>query len=141
MIKIPITGVSAVVQQDQQHPGSAGMQVQSPARHSVLRIWHCHSCSLGCNCYSNLTPSPGIPYATEQPKRKKKSLLTSLAVIEHLTTSGGDGHERLHEINLHRTLHTYAHILRTHTGICITSEIGWFVPMSISWPRYSAIFI
>ena len=36
-------------------------------RHSGLRIWHCSTCGVGCNCGSD----PGIPYATRQPKKKK----------------------------------------------------------------------
>ena len=34
-------GVPAAVQQDQQHLGNTGMQVQSLAGHSGLRIQHC----------------------------------------------------------------------------------------------------
>ena len=40
----------AVVQQDWQSLGSPGMWVQSPAQHSGLRIWCCHSFSLGQDC-------------------------------------------------------------------------------------------
>ena len=43
-----------------------------PAQHSELRIWHCCSCSIGCNCSSDLIPSPGTPYAVGQPKKEKK---------------------------------------------------------------------
>ena len=31
--------------------------------HSELRIWCCHSCSIGRNCGSGLIPGPGTPYA------------------------------------------------------------------------------
>ena len=59
-----VIGVPAVVQWDQQHLWSAGMQVRSPARHSGLR-------TIG-NCGSNPILGLGTPYATEQPKKKKK---------------------------------------------------------------------
>ena len=50
-----------------------------PTWHSGLRIWLCHSCSVGCNLSSDLIPDPETPYATEWPKKKKtktKKLLT-----------------------------------------------------------------
>ena len=49
---------------------STGMQVQSLARHSGLRIWCCHS--IGCNCSLALIPDPETACAKGQPKRKKK---------------------------------------------------------------------
>lgn len=52
----PYSGVPTVVQWDWQYFGSVGTKVQSPAKHSGLRIWHCHSCSLGQNCGSDLIP-------------------------------------------------------------------------------------
>ena len=51
------------------------MQVRSPAQHNGLRIQHCHSCDLGHNCGLDLIPSPGTPYATGWPKKKKKNCL------------------------------------------------------------------
>lgn len=60
-----------MVQQDHQHLCSPGTEIQSPARHSGLRIPHCHSCSVGCNCGWDLIPGPGTSYATESPKEKK----------------------------------------------------------------------
>ena len=63
------TGAPAVVQQDQQHLGSAGMQAASPARHSGLRIQRCRSCGLGQDCSSDGSdPWPRAPYAMGWPK-------------------------------------------------------------------------
>ena len=67
-----LMGVPAVAQQDGLCLCSAGTRVQSSARHSGLRIQHCHSCSLGCNCSSDLIPCPGTPHASGQPKKKKE---------------------------------------------------------------------
>ena len=64
-----ILGVPAVVQRDWWYLGT---QVRSPALSSGLRIWSCHSCGLGCNYGSDLIPGLGAPYATGQPKRKRK---------------------------------------------------------------------
>ena len=47
---------------------SPGVQIQSPAQHSRLRIQHCCSCDLG----SDLIPGSGTPYAMGWPKKKKK---------------------------------------------------------------------
>ena len=71
-----VIGVPAVVQWDQQHLWSAGMQVRSPAQHSGLR-------TIG-NCGSNPILGLGTPYATEQPKKKKKKkklLLLSIPLV------------------------------------------------------------
>ena len=65
-------GVPAVVQQDVWHLRSAGTMVQSPAQHRRLRILHCHSCGLGCNCGSDLIPGMETPYAAGQPKKEKE---------------------------------------------------------------------
>ena len=43
-----------MVQQDRQHLGSTGIQVQSPAWHSGLEIQHCCSSGLGQDCGSGL---------------------------------------------------------------------------------------
>ena len=51
---------------------SARTRVQSPARHSGLRIRHFCSCHVGHNCGSDLITSLGTPYATGMPQRKKK---------------------------------------------------------------------
>ena len=61
-----------MVQQDRQHLGSAGVQVQPPAWHSGLRIHCCHSCTLGCDYGLDLFPGPGTPYATGWPKMKER---------------------------------------------------------------------
>ena len=58
MTKILIRGVSAVAQRDQQHLGSTGTQVRSPAQHSGLRICQCFSSDLGQNCSSDLITGP-----------------------------------------------------------------------------------
>ena len=54
------------------------MQVQSLAQHSGLRIWCCHSCSLGHSCGSNLIPGLGTPYALGggQKRKKREEILT-----------------------------------------------------------------
>ena len=61
-----------MAQQDQWCFCSAGTQVQSLARHSGLRIWHCHGCSVDSNCSLELIPGPGTPYALGWPKKEKK---------------------------------------------------------------------
>ena len=61
-----------MAQQDQGHLWSTGLQVQSPARHSGLRIRHCSSCGVGHNCGSDPIPGLETPYATEQPKKEEK---------------------------------------------------------------------
>ena len=69
-------GVPAVEQWGWWCLGNAGMQVQSLARHSGLRIQHCHSCSLGHNYGLDLIPGLGTPYVAGQPKKGgKKSFL------------------------------------------------------------------
>ena len=65
-------GLLAVVQWNQRHLGSARMQVQSPAQHIGLRIWHCCSCSLGHNYGLDLIPGLGPARAAGWPKKKEK---------------------------------------------------------------------
>ena len=60
-----------MAQWDQWHLGSTGLQVQSLALHSGLRIQYCCSCGLGGNCGSDLIPDPGAPYASGWPKKEK----------------------------------------------------------------------
>ena len=63
------------------------MQVQSPARHSRLGIWHCLSRGLGFNCGSDLIPGLGALYATGQPKmtplKKKYSIDTDILIFNY----------------------------------------------------------
>ena len=63
-------GIATVAQQDRQSLGRAGMQVQSPAPHSLLRIWSCcSSCSLGQLWIPGLrTPYSGWPKKKEKKK-------------------------------------------------------------------------
>ena len=61
-------GNEEMVQRDRQCLGSAGMQVQSLARHSGLRIQCC--CSFG----SDLIPGLETPYATGWPRKGKKKV-------------------------------------------------------------------
>lgn len=71
-----LNGISSIL-------GAARMQVQSPARHSVLGIWRCPSCGLGHDSGSDLIPDPGAPYAFGWPKmvkRKKKGM--TVAVLQ-----------------------------------------------------------
>lgn len=51
---------------------SAGMQVQSPVRHSGSGIWCCHSFGLGPDCCSDLIPGLGSPYAAGRSKKEQK---------------------------------------------------------------------
>ena len=79
LIKNLTAGVPAVAQWNPKHLGSTRMGaaggVQSPARHSGLRIWH--RCSLGGDCSSDLIPSPGnsicLGAAKNEKKKKKKA--------------------------------------------------------------------
>jgi len=66
----PSFRVPVMVQADRWRLRSTGTQVRSPARHSGFRIQHCHSCSLGYNCGSDLIPGQGTPYALGQPKKR-----------------------------------------------------------------------
>lgn len=68
-------GISTVVQLDRQYLWSTGMQVRSPAWHSVLKIWPCQSCCVGYNCGLDLIPRLGTPYIAGWPKNKNKNLL------------------------------------------------------------------
>ena len=45
-------------------------QVRSPAQRSGLRIWCCHSCSIVCNCSSELSPGPGASPTAGQTKKE-----------------------------------------------------------------------
>lgn len=65
-----------MAQRDQRCLGNNGVQVLSLARHSGLRIWHCHTCGFGHNCGSDLIPGPGTPYTMGWPKKKKKKKLS-----------------------------------------------------------------
>lgn len=64
-----------MVQLDWQYLWSTGMQVRSPAWHSVLKIWPCQSCCVGYNCSLDLIPRLGTPYIAGWPKNKNKNLL------------------------------------------------------------------
>ena len=57
---------------DRQCLGSTGTQVRSPARHSGLRMWHCHSCSLGLQLHLKSDLWPGNCMCLEAAKKKKK---------------------------------------------------------------------
>ena len=61
---------AVVVQGDCQHLWSPGLQVQSLAWPSGLRILLCRSCGIGCS--PDLSPSLGAPYTAGQPKKEKK---------------------------------------------------------------------
>ena len=52
-------GVPTVAQQDWKHLHSVSKQVRSSAQHSGLRIWRCHSHSVGHNCGSAVILGPG----------------------------------------------------------------------------------
>ena len=67
-------GVSAVAQRDRGCLESAGTWVWSPALHSGLKIQHCHSCSLGCNCSSDLIPGNSKCRGAAKNEKKKKIL-------------------------------------------------------------------
>ena len=74
-------GAPNVAQQEQWCLGRAGTQVQSPAQHSGLRIWYCRSCGFGHDCGLDLIPGPRVPYATGQPKMKKKKKITQIVFL------------------------------------------------------------
>ena len=70
--------------QDPRHLWSTGMQVQSQAQHSGLRIL-CHDSygvSMGLSYGSDLIPGPGTPYTTGWQKEKKKILCPSGSSFE-----------------------------------------------------------
>ena len=70
LIKNSFLGVPAVVQWDQQHLGSTGMQVQSPTQHSELGIQnYCHNSGL------ELIRDLGTPYAVGATKKEIKGRL------------------------------------------------------------------
>ena len=73
----PMHGVPFLAQWDRWPLESAGSQVPSPLQHSGLRICHCHSCSLDCDCGLDLIPGLGTPYAVGQPKMKEKNKHTN----------------------------------------------------------------
>ena len=60
-----------MAQWDQWHLWKAEMQVQSLAQPSGLRIWHCPSWEVDCNCGSDLIFGQRTPYALGRPKKKK----------------------------------------------------------------------
>ena len=65
-----------MVQQDWRHLGNTGIQVQSLAQHSGLRMWRCCSCGIGRNCSFDVIPGPGTPYGVGQPKKGEKNDIT-----------------------------------------------------------------
>ena len=73
-------GVPPIMQWDRRHLGSIGTQVQSLAHNSGLRMQHCHSCSLGGNCGSDLIPGLGTPYAMgwERKNGRKEGIFNLL---------------------------------------------------------------
>ena len=64
-----------MAQWDRHCLGSTGTQVQSLTQHSGLRIWCCRSHGLGYSYGLDLIPGRRTPYATEQPKKKKKLMI------------------------------------------------------------------
>ena len=72
-IEIKYTGAPTVAQWDQRCLCSAWTQVWSLARHSGLKIWHCHSCNIGSSCSLDSIPGPGTSICHEcSHKRKEK---------------------------------------------------------------------
>ena len=65
--------------------GSAGMQVQFPARHSGLRIRLCRSCGLGYNCSWNLIHWPGsfICCGLAKKSKRKTNKKRGSSVLSH----------------------------------------------------------
>ena len=68
-----------MVQWAQQCLCNTRTQVQSPAGHSGLRIWGCHSCSIGHNCSSDLIPGGNSTCCKEakQTNKQKQTVLTT----------------------------------------------------------------
>ena len=85
IFKKHLIGVPTVEQQNWQHRGSTGTQVEYPALHSGLRIRCCCSCSLGHNCGLDLIPGPGTPYGVRWPKKIKKHLIKQYLMHISLT--------------------------------------------------------
>ena len=65
-----------MVQWAQQCLCNTRTQVQSPAGHSGLRIWGCHSCSIGHNCSSDLIPG-GNSICCKEAKQTNKQTKTN----------------------------------------------------------------
>ena len=63
---------------------AAGHRFWSPVQYSVLRIWRCCR-SISHSCGLDLTPGLGTPYASEQPKRKKKKKENTILRFCYLT--------------------------------------------------------
>ena len=74
ILQILKKGDPTAVQPDQPHLWSSGMQAQSLAWHSGLRVWHYCSCCVGCNYGSHLIPVQGIPCAVGRPQGKKNNI-------------------------------------------------------------------
>ena len=70
------SGVPALAQWDW-HLCSTGTQVRSQAQHTGLRIHHCRSCGVGCNCGLDLISGQATPYVVGQPKIKEKKVVCS----------------------------------------------------------------
>ena len=51
---------------------SVAVLVPFPAWHSVLRIWHCHSCGTGHGCSLKSIPDLELPYASSAAEKKIK---------------------------------------------------------------------
>ena len=69
---------------------STRTQVLSLAWRIGLRILHCHSCSVGCNCGLDPIPGLGIPYAARRQKKLEPDLKETCEL--------GRGDEKWHEI-------------------------------------------
>ena len=75
-----------MVKWDWRRHWSTGMQVRTLAGHSGLRIWHCHSCSVGCNCGSALFPGLGNSIC---PRAAKKEIGLFFLRMISFCQSGG----------------------------------------------------
>ena len=68
---------------------SVAVLFKSPVQCCGLRIWHCHSCSVGCSCSSDLNPGLGTSTSPgcrqKRPKKKKKNTCTSKFIAPLIT--------------------------------------------------------
>ena len=86
-IEIKYTGAPTVAQWDQRCLCSAWTQVWSLARHSGLKIWHCHSCNIGSSCSLDSIPGPGTSICHECSQKRKKKKKKGSSVVTYPASS------------------------------------------------------
>ena len=105
-----------VVSLEQWHTGS------SWALHIGLRIWHCHSCGVGCNCGSNLIPGRvSICYRASKKGKKKKKKKKELKKNDEFADSSYPEMLLLGPAVLHTTPRTF-YCSHWHLGVSIPHQ-------------------